>query len=160
MSIVTTPSRFLKPKKLLSTSSDAPPSYDDDSTVEDSIVISGSSGKVMAVNITTGETIWKYNCPGGWYKIPTVLVEPPSLEDGRPDQLIYVGCGKWVYCLRATDGEVLWSTKISNSTFGLNYMTLATPWSSRLAAEAYSAFSQNPTAQARDRERENERNSQ
>jgi hypothetical protein len=33
-------------------------------------------------------------------------------------------------------------------------MTLATPWSSRLAVEAYSAFSQTPVAQAHHRENE------
>jgi outer membrane protein assembly factor BamB len=148
----------LKPKKV-PVADEAPPGYEGGSKVENSIVIGGSTGKVMAFNIETGETRWKYNCPGGWYKIPVVLVEPPSLEDGRPDQLIYVGCGKWVYCLKATDGDVLWATKVSNSNFGLNYMTLATPWSSRLAAEAYTAFSQNPTAQARDHERENENKS-
>jgi outer membrane protein assembly factor BamB len=114
-------------------------------------------GKIMAMNSDTGEMLWKYNCPGGWYNIPVAIVEPPSLEHGRPHQLIYVGSGKWVYCLRAGSGEVLWSVKISNSMFGLNYMTLATPWSSRLAAEAHTAFSQNPSAQSRDWEREQER---
>lgn len=101
-------------------------------------------GKIMGINIETGETLWTYNCPGGWYKIPAIIVEPPSFEDERPDQLIYAGCGKWVYCLKAATGEVLWSSKISNSRAGINYMTLATPWSSRLAAEAYTAFTQNP----------------
>lgn len=104
----------------------------------------------MAFNIETGDTLWTYNCPGGRYKVPAILVEPPSLEDGRADQLVYVGSGKWVYCLKAATGEPRWSSKISNSKMGLDYMTLATPWSSRLAAEAYSAFSQNPIAQAND----------
>lgn len=162
MSIITTPSRFLKPKKLPThvdndLTTDLPPDYAEKHESEEKpVVVAGTRGKVMAIDAATGETLWTYNCPGGWYKIPVVIVEPPSLEDDRPHQLIYVGSGRYVYCLRASSGEVIWTSKVSNSNFGLNYMTLATPWSSRLAAEAYTAFSQNPSAQARDHERENE----
>lgn len=134
-----------------------PPDYaEKHESSEKPVVIAGTRGKVMAVDVDTGETLWTYNCPGGWYKIPVMIVEPPSLEDGRPHQLVYVGSGRYVYCLRALTGEVLWTSKVSSSTFGLSYMTLATPWNSRLAAEAYTAFSQQPSAQSRDRERESE----
>jgi hypothetical protein len=47
--------------------------------------------------------------------------------------------------------------KVSETFFGLNYMILATPWSSRLAAELHTAFSQNPIAQVRAQARERER---
>lgn len=110
----------------------------------------------MGIDSNTGETLWVYKCPGGGFNLPVSIVEPPSLEDGRPHQLVYVGAGRWVYCLQANTGDVVWSIKISNSRFGYSYMTLATPWSSRLAAEAYSAFSQNPSAQARDLARQHE----
>jgi outer membrane protein assembly factor BamB len=111
------------------------------------------------MDMETGEALWKYNCPGGWYNIPVAIVEPSSLEEGRPNQLVYVGAGKWVYCLKARTGDVIWSVKVSDSTFGLNYMTLATPWSSRLAAEAHTSFSSNPVAQVRSEARQRERSS-
>jgi outer membrane protein assembly factor BamB len=135
-----------------------PPEYHDDGLKEKPIVFGSSRGKIMAIDSDTGEQIWRYNCPGGWYNIPVAIVEPPSFEEGRPEQFVYVGAGKWVYCLKAKTGDVVWTTRVSNAKFGLSYMTLATPWSSRLAAEAYSAFSQNPSAQARDWEREQDKN--
>ncbi|KAI8975625.1 hypothetical protein BDF20DRAFT_914517 [Mycotypha africana] len=168
VSVITTPSRFLEPKKHpinvteeSATFEELPPDYHkvDDNIAEKPIVLGSSRGKIMAMDSETGKTLWTYNCPGGWYNLPVAIVEPPSLEDGRPDQLIYVGAGRRVYCLKAKTGEVIWDVKVSGSIFGLNYMTLATPWCSRLAAEAHSAFSQNPSAQARDWEREQERRS-
>lgn len=108
----------------------------------------------MAIDLDNGETLWTYNCPGGRYKIPTALVEPPSAEEGRPEGLVYIGSGKWIYCLKARTGDVVWTSKISERMWGYGYMTMATPWSSRLAAEAYTAFSQQPSAHSRDKERE------
>lgn len=63
--------------------------------------------------------------------------------------VVYIGAVQWVYCLRVSTGEVVWSSRVSDSKVGLNYMTLAAPWSSRLAAESYFAFSQNSVAQIR-----------
>lgn len=167
VSLLTTPSRFLSPKKhpndIASTASHhgqddlPPPDYDREEVQDKAVVIASSRGKVMGIDIDTGDTLWVYKCPGGGFNIPVSIVEPPSLEDGRPHQLVYVGSGKWVYCLKATTGDVVWSVKVSNAHWGYSYMTLATPWSSRLAAEAYSAFSQNPSAQTRDRIRQQER---
>ncbi|CEJ04299.1 hypothetical protein RMCBS344292_18264 [Rhizopus microsporus] len=155
VSVISTPSRFLSPREGFQ--SVDPPGYNEPSNLGRPIILAASKGKIMAIDSNSGEEMWRYNCPGGWYNIPVAIIEPPSLEHGRPEQLVYVGAGKWVYCLQAQTGEVVWSCKVSGAMFGLNYMTLATPWSSRLAAEAYSAFSQNPSAQARDWEREQER---
>ncbi|RCI05685.1 hypothetical protein CU098_013285 [Rhizopus stolonifer] len=157
VSVITTPSRFLRPLEITNNPNALPPSYGEErEALGEPIVFGCSRGKVMAMNSRTGEKLWEYNCPGGWYNVPVALVEPPSLEAGRPYQLIYVGSGKWVYCLRATTGQVMWSVKVTNAIFTLNYIALATPWSSRLAAESHTAFSQNPIAQARDNERKNE----
>ncbi|KAK4512741.1 RNAPII degradation factor [Mucor velutinosus] len=166
VSILTTPSRFLSPKKHPNDIATAashhdqdelpPPGYDQEGTQDKAVVIACSRGKVMGIDIDTGDTLWVYKCPGGGFNIPVSIVEPPSLEDDRPHQLVYVGSGKWVYCLKANTGDVVWSAKVSNAHWGYSYMTLATPWSSRLAAEAYSAFSQNPSAQTRDRIRQQE----
>lgn len=159
VSILTTPSRFLSPNKQpdYGAHADAPPHYNEQVIPERPIVLSCTQGKALALDIDTGETLWNYNCPGGRYKIPTAIVEPPSAEEGRPEGLVYIGSGKWIYCLKARTGDVVWTSKICESIWGYGYMTMTTPWSSRLAAEAYTAFSQQPVAQARDKEREAER---
>lgn len=134
----------------------SPPHYEQ--VIEDKpIIISCSEGKAMAIDIDTGETIWTYNCPGGWYNIPVAIVEPSNWEAGRPNQLVFIGSGKWVYCLNARTGVVIWSAKVSTAKLGYDFMTLATPWSSRLVAESHSAFSQNPVAQHRAIQRSKER---
>lgn len=157
VSVISTPSRILTPKK--EPVSDAPPNYSESLGLGAPIIFGCSRGKVMAINPESGEELWRYNCPGGWYNIPVAIVDPPSLQDEEYTQCVYVGSGKWVYCLQSQTGQVVWSTKVSTSVFGLCYMTLATPWNSRLAAEAYTAFSQNPSAQARDRERQEQHSS-
>jgi outer membrane protein assembly factor BamB len=157
VSVLSTPSRFLSPNKhpVSSANHDSPPHYHDDGNLSDKPIVVGSSrGKVMGIDSESGEQIWKYSCSGSWYSMPVAIVEPPSLEDGRIDQLVYIGAGKSVHCLKASTGDVVWTCRVSNAKLGSNHMTLATPWSSRLAAEAYSAFSQNPTAQAAIRQRE------
>jgi outer membrane protein assembly factor BamB len=165
VSIITTPSRFLAPQKHPNDTIGAshedlpPPDYHHEERQEKPVVIASSRGRVMGIDADTGEALWVFKCPGGGFNLPVSIVEPPSLEDGRSHQLVYVGSGKWVYCLQANTGDVVWSVKVSNSRFGYGYMTLATPWSSRLAAEAYSAFSQNPSAQTRDRIRQQENSS-
>lgn len=124
------------------------------------VIIGCAHGKVMGIDPKTGNPLWEYDCPGGGYRIPVAIVEPPSARDGRPQQLLYVGVGKYVYCLKALKGELVWKSKVSNAFFGYGYMTLATPWSSRLAAEAHTAFNQNPSGQARELEREKEQEKQ
>ncbi|KAF7732359.1 hypothetical protein EC973_005255 [Apophysomyces ossiformis] len=151
--VICTPSRFLSPKVDMHDSDHAhqPPSYD--TTEERSLTISSTHGKVMAIDATTGETLWKYDCPGGGYRMPVTLVEPPSAENGLPYRAVYVGCGQWVYCLKALTGDLIWSQRISNYKIGMGYIVLATLWSSRMAAETHISFSQFPIAQLRNEER-------
>ncbi|KAF7730811.1 hypothetical protein EC973_001329 [Apophysomyces ossiformis] len=159
VSLICPPSRVLAPQLRTPTVHDEElPSYEEDQQ-EKPVVLGSSRGKVIAIDADTGEEVWKYNCPGGGYNLPTMLVEPPSAENGLPYQVVYVGCGRWIYCLRSLTGELIWSRRISNAKFGLGYMTMATPWSSRLAAEAHTAFAQQPIAQQRNEAREREKRS-
>jgi hypothetical protein len=156
--VLGTPTRYLKPRI-------SPDEYTSDykegrEKMELPVIIGCAHGNVMAFNPNTGNTLWTYDCPGGGFRIPVTLVEPPSARDGRPHQLLYVGVGKYVYCLRALTGAPVWKAKVTNAWLGLGFMTLATPWSSRLAAEAHTSFNQNPSGQARELEREKERERQ
>ena len=45
------------------------------------------------------------------------------------------------------NGKLIWQVKVTNAIMGRYYMTLATPWSSRLAAESHSSFNQFPVVQ-------------
>jgi outer membrane protein assembly factor BamB len=155
---LSSPSKFLSPNKHPN-QADELPSYNGQATPDDPVVISCAGGKVMGIDSLTGNTLWTYHCPGGRYRIPTALIEPPSAEEGRARRLVYVGAGKHLYCLRSRTGEVLWTRQISSCMFGYGFMTMATPWSSRLAAEAYTGFNQNPVAQVRDVQRDGEKNS-
>ena len=84
--------------------------------------------------------LWRFDCPGGGSKIPSTLVDPLGT-------LVYVGCGTRLYCLDIMNGALKLKVKVSNSMSGLDYMTMATVWSSRLAAEAHTSFNQHPSAQ-------------
>ncbi|CAO3587341.1 unnamed protein product [Absidia cylindrospora] len=166
--VVATPSRFLSPKAQSHLNNQyndhladpsAPPSYETTTEVEKQMFFGCSTGKVLAVDPDNGEEAWRFNCPQGGYSIPSILVEPPSQDTEWPFQVIYVGCGRWAYCLKAVTGELLWSLRITNSKLGLGFMTLATPWSSRLAAEAHTNFSSIPHAQYRDVQRRHQQSS-
>jgi outer membrane protein assembly factor BamB len=153
---LSTPSKFLPPIKHPN-EIDAPPSYDNDEEISNKpIIFACSRGKVMGIDSLSSDTLWTYNCPGGRFRIPTALIEPPSAENSLEEGLIYVGAGKHLYCLKSRTGEVIWKRQLANFIFGQGFMTMATHWSSRLAAEAYTAFSQNPVAQVRDLERDSE----
>ncbi|KAG1031971.1 hypothetical protein G6F43_013855 [Rhizopus delemar] len=93
VSVISTPSRILTPKKEPVT--DSPPEYSESHSLGKPIIFGCSRGKVMAMDADTGDELWRYNCPGGWYNIPVAIVEPPSWEDHQPDQLVYIGAGKW-----------------------------------------------------------------
>lgn len=147
--VICTPSRALPPRR----PANELPGYTRKQAQDKPVVIACTRGKCLAVDAQTGHELWKFPCPKGGFRLPTALVEPASAEQGREEPLVYVGCGKWVYCLHARSGVLEWSVKISNATFGMGYMTLATPWSSRLSAEAHTAFSSFPAAQANDAER-------
>ncbi|KAI9311970.1 hypothetical protein BX666DRAFT_881786 [Dichotomocladium elegans] len=167
---------------------DQPPQYSRSTTSNafNPVVIACTNGKCMGIDAESGEgtvkrrreresrnvlrirngmtrysalffaELWLYNCPGGGFKIPTALVDTPRDFDQPPN--VFVGCGTMLYCLEAHSGAVQWSTKISSSIFGTGYMTMATPWSSRLAAEAYTAFNQFPVAHQEDAARQRRRN--
>lgn len=153
MSLVCTPSRTLQTSAYSQNyqkSQHLPPHYDEATTEDKQIVITCTQGEVMTMDAETGETLWKYDCPKGQSHIPTAIVEPSNWEAGRPSQLVYIGAGKMIYCLNSSTGNVIWTEKISNSLIGFNYMTLATSWSSRMAAETHSAFTQCPVAQTRE----------
>lgn len=142
VSVVTTPKKTLPPH-LISSSGDSelPPAYDQ--VREDKqIIISLTEGKAMAIDLDTGETMWTYECPGGWYNIPVALVEPSNWDAGRPYQLAYIGTGRWIYCLNAKTGDVIWSSQTSTAFSGTDYCTMATTWNTRLAAESQFVFTQ------------------
>ncbi|KAI8061597.1 quinon protein alcohol dehydrogenase-like superfamily [Gongronella butleri] len=139
--------------------SELPPSYEGSTTDERQIVYGCARGKVLAIDPETGEDLWRYDCPGGGYNIPSILLEPKQQGSSRWSfGVVYIGCGRWVYCLRATTGEVLWTNRISNSKFGYGYLCFSTPMSSRLRAELYTDFSSFPFAQAADAERQRRSN--
>lgn len=135
-----------------------PPGYNQLSSVLDKpIILACSHGRARGLDSETGETLWTYDCPKGRFRIPTAIVEPPSAEEGRAKGLVYIGSGSCIYCLKSRTGEVVWTRKISTTRLGNNFMTMTTPWSSRLAAEAYTSFDQNPAAQVRAVERDAQR---
>ncbi|ORY91077.1 hypothetical protein BCR43DRAFT_527710 [Syncephalastrum racemosum] len=110
-------------------------------------LIAATWGRCHAYDVVTGEDVWHFDCPKGGTHLPTLVVEPDQSH-------VYIGCGKLLYCLEIVSGHVRWTQKLSDARFGWGYMTLATTWSSRLAAEVHSGgFSQQPTAQAFDFER-------
>lgn len=124
-----------------------PPRYET-VTQDQQVIIACSKGGAVAIDFNTGDTLWQYDCPGGGYRIPVAIIEPPNQELGRPTQLAYVGSGRYIYCLNARTGCLVWSVSLSWNVLGPGHITLASPWSSKLAAETNTAFSQNPSAQA------------
>ncbi|KAG2224005.1 hypothetical protein INT45_009591 [Circinella minor] len=156
---IVTPSHALKPQRstteLPNEDDDAPPGYDaqdQNKLTQKPVVVLCSGGKCMGVNIETGEELWRFNCPKGGFRLPVALVDP---EGGSAT--VYVGVGTRLYCLDANTGDLKWETKVTNSIMYSGYMTLATPWSSRLSAEAHTAFSQFPVAQLEQMRREKSR---
>ncbi|KAI9268275.1 hypothetical protein BDA99DRAFT_360556 [Phascolomyces articulosus] len=156
---ICTPSHVLKPQPSAAEPTtceeeeEAPPGYhdkDENTLTERPVVVLCTAGKCMGVDIESGEELWRFNCPKGGYRIPVALVDP---EGGSAT--IYVGCGTMLYCMDAITGDLKWETKITNAKMTLGYMTLATPWSSRLSAESHTAFSQFPLAQTEAQNRSN-----
>lgn len=156
MSLASTPSRSLLSRRYPICDDETLPKYQDHDFSKKAIAICSSRGKVMAINIETGEEVWRYNCPWSVGDMPLAVIDSPNFKIGRPEELVYVGAGKWIYCLKVYTGELLWTSRVSNAKFGTSYMTLATPWSSRLAAEVYSGFNQNPAIHQLDNIRQQE----
>ncbi|KAI9496570.1 hypothetical protein BDB00DRAFT_807875 [Zychaea mexicana] len=151
--VIATTSRILPPRaqNALRTDDTLPPSYEESSSRHQQqqqsspAVISCTAGKCVSIDMATGHQLWEFPCPkGGWY-IPVALIEPVSAESHSSEQKVYVACGKWIYCLQARSGILEWSRPVSNmAQFFGSPVTLATAWSSRLAAETHSAYSQFP----------------
>lgn len=76
----------------------------------------------------------RFDCPGGGEEFPNALMDPPT---GR----VYIGCGKYVYCLQARTGVIIWQRKVSKSIIPGGYMVLATASHN---AQANSSFNQFP----------------
>lgn len=58
-----------------------------------------------------------------------------------PTGQVYVGCGKYVYCLEARTGVIVWSRKVSKSIIPGGYMVLA---AANYNAQVNSSFNQFP----------------
>ncbi|KAI8061602.1 hypothetical protein BC940DRAFT_279635 [Gongronella butleri] len=129
----------------------APPTYNQSTGNERQILFGFTQGKVMALDPETGATLWQFDCPSGGYKMPTVLVEPYEYGSAQwPFQVVFVGSGRMVYCLRASTGKLLWSTIVSNSYAEKGYMSLSTPYASRFSAFSHVNLSAMPHAQTFD----------
>ncbi|KAM3581884.1 hypothetical protein VKS41_006039 [Umbelopsis sp. WA50703] len=113
---------------------DRPPQY---SSNEVSVVLACSSGKVMGINSSTGKSIWRFDCPGGGFNLPSVLAEK---------DVVFIGCGRMVYALNPKNGGVYWETKATNGLVGSGWLTMATVWGSR-QAEIYTSTSNCPLPQ-------------
>ncbi|KAI9311974.1 hypothetical protein BX666DRAFT_2125103 [Dichotomocladium elegans] len=119
---------------------------------EPQVVIACTGGKCMGIDLETGEDLWTFHCPKGGFKLSTAVMDPPGRmyqagqgkNDGRAK--VYLGCGTMLYCLDARSGEVGWSTQITKSWKGFDYLTMATAWSSRCAAVAMPGYNQFPSA--------------
>jgi len=62
-----------------------------------------ASGKLYAVDLKTGKKLWGLEMESG------ATMSPILHED-----LLIVGCGKWVYGVKAADGSLAWRTPIGN----------------------------------------------
>ncbi len=82
--------------------------------LKDSIICYGENGGALtALNVNTGELIWKYQTGGGFY------LSTPAISDN----IVWVSPGTWdshVYAISLTGGTLLW--KAANSI-----MTMAQP---------------------------------
>ncbi|KAI9469299.1 hypothetical protein BDB00DRAFT_265170 [Zychaea mexicana] len=122
---------------------------DNDHEKTNRVVCATSWGRCYGFDIDTGDQLWCFNCPKGRLGFPTILL------DGRGQGNswnLFIACNTMLYCLEARTGKLQWSERLSNSRWSFSaYVTLATGWSSRLAAEAYSGgFCQQPLVQIAD----------
>ncbi|KAG2224006.1 hypothetical protein INT45_009592 [Circinella minor] len=146
--VICSPSYVIQPQQRQLTENNnnvqTPPKYYEKDKLlnKKQVVVLCSAGKCLGMNVETGEELWQFECPKGGYSIPAILVDPE-----RGSTVVYVGCGTQLYCLNTINGQLLWQIEVTKATMNRNYMTLATPWSSRLAAEAHSSFNQFPLAQ-------------
>ncbi|KAF7727511.1 hypothetical protein EC973_007489 [Apophysomyces ossiformis] len=138
VSVVSTPSQVLYQK--------AEDMVDIGAMAMRAITIACTRGKCVAID-PNGNELWRFDCPGGGYRLPSVIIDAPNIAQQRP-QIVYVGSGQMVYCLVAETGKIIWQSKVSNALLGSGYITMATTWNSRIAAETFTAFNQCPSGQA------------
>jgi hypothetical protein len=100
-------------------SDERPPAY---TASQKSMAILCSRGMAIAVDSTTGKTIWRHICPGGSHDMPAVVSELNK---------VYIGCGRMVCALNPKNGQKFWTVKLSDVGLGSCKMTMATVWSSR-----------------------------
>lgn len=73
------------------------------------VYIGFSSGKVLALSLFTGETIWETSLDGVTGR---TVISRPSLY--RDSVLVAGSCDGRVFCLDAEQGDLLWSTAMEN----------------------------------------------
>lgn len=85
----------------------ARPTYDDHLFV-------GTHGHVLAVDQTSGRTLWDTSLPGTGYSVVSIVV-----EGGR---LLCASGGK-VFALDPTDGSILWENALPGMGTGVVFLT-------------------------------------
>ena len=118
------------------------------------VVCATSWGRCYGFDMNTGDQLWRFDCPKGRLGFPTILFDGrcDASNDNKKSWSLFVACNTMLYCLDSKTGKLQWSEKLSKSRWSISaYVTLATGWSSRLAAESYGGgFSQQPLVQIAD----------
>ncbi len=78
---------------------------------EGKVFVGTFAGKLRALDIDTGRTVWTFDAAGP-------IGASPSYHDGK----LYIGCDEafdrgWMYCLRASDGETVWQTPVDGGVW-------------------------------------------
>jgi len=73
------------------------------------VFVGFSSGKVLSLSVTTGETLWETSLEG--VRGRTVVSRPALCGDGL---LVAGTCDGRVFCLRSDTGETVWETQLEN----------------------------------------------
>ncbi|KAI7849359.1 hypothetical protein BDC45DRAFT_521041 [Circinella umbellata] len=120
------------------------------------VVCATSWGRCYGFDMNTGDQLWRFDCPKGRFGFPTILFDRRSHDKNNKSSSwnLFIACNTMLYCLDPKTGKLQWSEKLSKSRWSISgYVTLATGWSSRLAAESYGGgFSQQPLVQIADLE--------
>jgi outer membrane protein assembly factor BamB len=75
----------------------------------------GSNGRVAAIDLKSGRTLWEYNLPASG-QVVTVLE-----HDGR----VFAGCNGNLFALDGATGELLWRNGLEG--FGYHPVSLSVP---------------------------------
>ncbi len=84
---------------------------------------------VYALDSEKGDVLWKYTA-GGRVDTPPTIVDVSSAEGKGGDSLCVFGCKDgWVYCLRASDGELVWRYRaVAEERHIVSYDQLESAW--------------------------------